>query len=274
MKLDKYSEFIAAYYGQKEKDINRILAELELRLSNGTNKIIYSFSDGDLFRSDVDIFDVIMQIEDYFNKTYNGEYNTAISEYLRDFSVIDKNLAQLHKTQNAITYSSAVRDRLTAAQKRVFDSTVFDIMDSGVREQFRGMVQTSVLNAAANGFSIKDTITNLDKIILSSDGDKSYYNKYASQVAVDSIGIYEGTTNQLIADEYELTNIAYIGAIIKDSRPLCKHIINDLGGKVALRKIDSLIKAYPKGLKEGTNSGNFFKLRGGHHCHHSAIPIR
>ena len=274
MKLDKYSEFIAAYYGQKEKDINRILAELELRLSNGTNKIIYSFSDGDLFRSDVDIFDVIMQIEDYFNKTYNGEYNTAISEYLRDFFFFYKNLAQLHKMQNAITYSSAVRDRLTAAQKRVFDSAVFEIMDSGVREQFRGMVQTSVLNAAANGFSIKDTITNLDKIILSSDGDKSYYNRYASQVAVDSIGIYEGTTNQLIADEYELKNIAYIGAIIQDSRPLCKHIINELGGKVALRKIDSLIKAYPKGLKEGTNSGNFFKLRGGHHCHHSAIPIR
>ena len=274
MKLDKYSEFIAAYYEQKEKDINKILTELELRLSGGTNKIIYSFSDGNLFRSDVDIFEVIMEIEDFFNKTYSGEYNRAISEYLRDFSVIDKNLSQLHKTQNAITYSSSVREKLTAAQKLVFDSTVFDILDSGVREQFRGMVQTSVLNAAANGFSIKDTISNLDKIILSSDGDKSYYNRYASQVAVDSIGVYEGTTNQLVADEYELTNIAYIGAIIKDSRPLCRHIINDLGGKVALRKIDALIKAYPKGLKEGTNTNNFFKLRGGYHCHHSAIPVR
>ena len=116
MKLDKYSEFIAAYYEQKEKDINKILTELELRLSGGTNKIIYSFADGNLFSSDVDIFEVIMEIEDFFNKTYSGEYNRAISEYLRDFSVIDKNLSQLHKTQNAITYSSSVREKLTAAQ--------------------------------------------------------------------------------------------------------------------------------------------------------------
>lgn len=114
--------------------------------------------------------------------------------------------------------------------------------------------------------------------------------KYATQVARDSIyGVHRGFNN-IVKAKYGLGNIIYAGGLVKDSRPLCEYLVS-LRRPIALEEIGELFKGkippaamafaekptkegFLQGTVPGTNADNFCEYAGGINCQHQAIAVR
>lgn len=114
--------------------------------------------------------------------------------------------------------------------------------------------------------------------------------KYATQVARDSIYGVHRSFNNIVKDKYGLESIIYAGGLVADSRPLCEYLIS-LRRPIKLSEIDELfngkippeaMKFAPKPTKEhflqgtvpGTNADNFCSYCGGYNCTHNALAVR
>jgi hypothetical protein len=97
--------------------------------------------------------------------------------------------------------------------------------------------------------------------------------RYATQIARDSSYQYHGAINEVIAQEYKLDSFIYTGDLIRDSRPLCQHLVR-LRRTIKLDEMPALIKKYPQGLYPNTSKKNFIQLRGGYNCRHSAFAVK
>lgn len=99
--------------------------------------------------------------------------------------------------------------------------------------------------------------------------------RYLETAARDGLNGYYGTQVSVIAEKYGYDSIMYVGSIKESTRPICRHIINAMGGVIEKKELPELIKKYKgtSGFMPDTNVNNFLIKRGGYGCMHQAYPI-
>ena len=124
--------------------------------------------------------------------------------------------------------------------------------------------------------------------------NKGIVNKYVNNIARDAMNQYAGAINEEIRIKFKPTVFAYVGSIIDDSRPICRHIH---GKTLSLTELDKVLNEYiPEGIPsdavtyvsrpnakgvmtnykttkgagmiEGTTVNNFATFVGGYNCRH------
>jgi hypothetical protein len=256
-----------------------------------------------LFRSFEEIQEEIFQMVDRLTrrfKTVDGYYvpdpdteallarlNKAISKIIRDshisdelinwiddFDQIDKNIKALQSSLNGIKVSGEI---FTQQKAWAIDNTVNSLVSGNLDSKFINPVKQLLYSRVAYGGSVVDAERQLRTLILGEGKNPGVLERSIGQVARDTINQYQGTINQQIKVQYELTNIRYVGPLVRDSREQCIRWINKFDGFIRDDQLEDEIRwAYNNGsgMMPDTIPENFCQKRGGYNCIHEAIPVR
>lgn len=223
----------------------------------------------------------IMAVEQRFNDILSSKtYVDSIREYLKSFSTIADTTAMLHRNYNELDIDATL---LAPARKVIYDQAKEALLGSGISSIYEEPVKHMLIQQVTTG----GTISDMEKIIQRwSAGDLSgshsptgqpipSLNQYATQLARDTSYQFNGTVNEIIRQEYDLDGFTYVGDVIRDSRPLCVHLVN-MRREISRDELSKLLEK-PE-LKPGripnTTVDNFCTYRGGYGCRHQAFPVR
>lgn len=215
----------------------------------------------------------IAEIETAIEQQIGQVYAPSVAEYLDIYSTIDDTHIALQKSYNDLVVEKKL---LTPARMTIY-SMAEHYLTTGVRTVYGQPVKYLLMQHVTNGITIKDSRKILEKWNSGETvGDVAKVPNlaaYSSQLARDAAYQHQGAINEIIAGKFGLKYFVYVGNIIRDSRPMCKHLIG-LQRDIALSEMPALIAKYPQGLYKDTNESNFIQKRGGYNCRHEAFPVR
>lgn len=200
--------------------------------------------------------------------------NDEVANFIDDFDQIDTNIKNLQKSLNGIQVPASL---FNAQKAWAIDNTVNSLVESNINLKFIQPVKQLLYSRVSFGASVVDAEKQLRQIVAGKPGEFGILQKWIGQIARDTINEYQGTVNQQIKIQYELTNIRYVGPLVEDSRAQCVRWVDKLGGFISDTDLQSEIDwayANGSGMKPDTTVENFCQKRGGWNCIHLAIPVR
>lgn len=216
----------------------------------------------------------IALLEGQIKEILGDLYEPSITEYLGTFTTVEDSIVAMHKDYNELEVETAL---LAPARKSLYNQASY-YLKKGLADAYIQPAKFLLMQQVTTGISLKDSLKILSK--WNTGEYKSPVNrqtpnlqKYATQVARDSLYQYQGTVQDTIQSRYDLTAGIYVGSIIEDSRPFCRHLVG-LKRTIDIDEIPALLKQYPQGLIPGTNADNFPIYRGGYSCRHQWMPVR
>lgn len=205
-------------------------------------------------------------------------YSPSIRQYLTQYDVVEDRNVYLHESYNELLIKKSL---LSSARRTVYDQAEYYLLD-GIADAYVQPAKYLLMQAVSNGISLKDAnslLKNWNDGELTA-GSKSTSDRptprlqaYSTQIARDSLYGYQGSIQEVIKKEYGLTNFMYVGALVKDSRPFCQHLVS-LKRKISIEEVPKLVERYPQGLKPNTTKKNFLINRGGFNCNHLVMAVR
>lgn len=216
-------------------------------------------------------------LEDEINKVLDNIYAPAISDYLDTFSTIEETNIALHKSYNDLEVDVK---KLAPARRLVYDRTRY-YLKQGIRESYVMPAKLLLMQQVTTGITLEDAEKQLRQ------WDQGKYTtgnapagrpapnlqRYAVQLSRDSLYQFDGQINNIVKNEYDLNAFIYVGDIIEDSRPLCRHLVS-LHRKIFTSELPELLQQFPEGLYPDTNEDNFMVYRGGFSCRHQTFAVR
>jgi len=211
-------------------------------------------------------------------KSLLGEYYApSIKEYLGTYSTVEQTNIQLQKGYNDLVIKKSL---LTPARRTVYDQAEY-YLSEGLADAYIQPAKYILMQQVTTGGTLRDAESLLrnwndgeiapGKLVVARQTPR--LQAYATQIARDSIYSYQGSIQEIIKKEYELTKFIYVGDIIKDSRPFCRHLVG-LRRKIDIDEVPKLILQFPEGLKPDTTKKNFYVNRGGYSCRHTVMAVR
>lgn len=202
-----------------------------------------------------------------------------VNGLLSNFEQIAANTAKAQQNINGIIVTPSI---ITNQQAFAIDQTLFKIREANVNLYFIEPLKRLLYSRVSNGTSVIQTERELKLLVEGDSQRKGVLTRWAGQVARDAVNQFEGAINQEIKTQFELTNTAYIGSLVKDSRAQC-HKWVDMG-----RMPDAILVGEIKwalnggryeektcsGMIDTTDITNFCIYRGGYNCRHTAIGVR
>lgn len=273
--LDLISESVDSLTTTSRQVQSKLYELLQQQIRN------FEIKDG-RFISSQDLRRRMLLIDEQFEKILSGKiYTHAIRDYLSSYSTIEEVTVNIHKDYNDLKVDVS---KVSPARKVAFEQARNALYESGIRSQYKDPVNHMLMVQVTTGGSISDMEKLLDRW---TDGDLSGGSKsptgrpipnlqqYAGQLASDASHQYAGTIQNIIQNEYKLNGITYVGDIIRDSRPLCVHLVN-LRRNISFTELKTLLSRpdLKPGRIPGTTVENFCTYRGGYRCRHSAFPVR
>ena len=215
------------------------------------------------------------QLNEYIAK--NRAWNKEIRTYLKNFDTINTLNSDLY-FQMGLDNKKKIKELITYAspqQKEMINKVTQDLLGQGMKAEFVKPVKEIIYRNTLLGTPLSEGKQILRNFVL---GDKKRLGKldrYAGQVTRDALSQYDGQVNAMIAEQYELDSIQYIGSLVNDSRPFCRHVINQMGGVIKKEQLPELLSRFQgsPGMIPGTNEENFMVYRGGYNCRHVAIAF-
>jgi hypothetical protein len=204
-------------------------------------------------------------------------YAPKVSEYLSFYYDVEERSLSMQKAYNDI---EADMKLLSPARQTIYTQAQY-YMTQGLADAYIQPAKFLIMQQVAVGASIDDCRRMLKNWNegelpagkLATDRHAPRLQAYATQIARDSLFTYQGSIQDVIAQEYQLTKFIYVGGLVKDSRPFCKHLVG-LRRKIDIEEIPELVKKYPQGLKPNTTKKNFLQVRGGYNCVHTCMVVR
>lgn len=201
-----------------------------------------------------------------------------VSKFLTDLTKVKTTVAELHDEANNIKILSdkSLLAKLTTEEKWLADKTVYDLGQGGMKWYFTDYAKRLSLEAVVMGYSQKELQRRFEAMLMSNSEKDGYYMRYSVQITRDTATSYAGQIHQIVADQYELDGIRYVGGLVDDSRPFCTHVKKTLNGVINRKALPKLLKQYQgtSGMKPNTTEDNFYIVRGGFNCPHQGIPFR
>lgn len=203
-------------------------------------------------------------------------YAIPIREFLTDFTKIQDKTVNLFKTVNQLEIEVS---ELSPAKQVIYEQAK-DALTKAVAAEYVEPIKKLIAQNVMQGRSITDTVRILEKWDagelssgrLANGQPTPNLQRYATQMARDSAYSVQRTTNNIFKERYNLTKFVYTGSLVKDSRPLCRHLVN-LNRPIDINEMPKLILAYPEGLYPNTTRENFTIVCGGYNCNHIAHMV-
>lgn len=223
------------------------------------------------------------------------DYLKSIDTFTHIYQTIqDRNLS-LQLTYNELEVK--VKDIIPARQ--LIYARAVDGFKKNIAQEYIQPVKYLLMQQATSGATIKESkaILNRWNDGLLVDGKFTQpetptpnLQKYNTQVARDTAYGFHRTLNNIVKDRYGLANIAYVGGVVSDSRPVCKYLVS-LRRPISLEEIEQLFtgkipeeamvyapkptrQSFLAGTVAGTNGDNFCQFCGGYNCRHQALAVR
>jgi len=254
----------------------RSLSEIEQEIWEAVQKLLFEFkSEGGFLVPDSRSKELIGLINKEIRKILRDAHiKDEVSNFIDDFDLLDKNIKAIQQNLNGIDVKQSI---FNAQRQFAIDATVNSLVESNINLKFVDPVKKILYNRVSFGSSVVDAEKQLRQIVVGNKDHFGVLQRWVGQIARDAINEYQGTINQQIKVQYELTNIRYIGPLVEDSRAQCVRWINQLNGIISDDQLQSEIDwAYRNGsgMKPETTPENFCQNRGGWNCIHEAIPVR
>jgi hypothetical protein len=203
-------------------------------------------------------------------------YAIPIRHFLTDFDTIQDRTVNLFKSVKDLEIEVS---ELSPAKQVIYDQAK-DALTKAVAAEYVEPVKKLIAQNVMQGRSITDTVRILEKW---DNGDLASgrlaagertpnLQKYATQMARDSAYSIQRTTNNIFKERFGLTKFIYAGTLVKDSRPLCRHLVH-LNRPIDINEMPPLIAAMPEGLYPNTTRENFTTVCGGYNCSHLAHMV-
>ena len=267
------------------KSLDRYSDELLKELTKYLSK--FDKKDGNLNSSQ---FDLILGIDSFVRgAVFDTKLDSKIKQYLSTFDeATGKILAINEEFANRIINVNT--DRLLTDNKKFALNNLKGIGFENVTK----LIQDVLYNGISNNASVVGVEEQLKNLILPSEG-VDLLSRHFGQVAQDSLYQYQGEVNQKVIDTYNFKAFRYVPLTeVKDTRPICDHII-DKGGLIGFDELKTILDDYcpngnpskdritikirneektmakGNGMIQGTNENNFVMNRGGYRCRHSCI---
>ena len=217
------------------------------------------------------ILEKIAQLEDVINSELRASgYGGEVRNYLRNFDQIDKLNQDLHLDFNDIRVTP---NQIGPVRERMVGVTVDTMAGNGLDANFKQPLKDIVRKNIVFGSTVSDTEEAVRGYILGDQERLGRLDRYAKQIARDSIQQYDGAVNNEIREVYGMDKVAYVGSLIQDSRPQCVRWVGQ--GTIAFEDLQQEIdwaNTNGTGMIPGTTPSNFTIFRGGFNCRHEAIP--
>lgn len=205
-------------------------------------------------------------------------YTPSVKEYLGVFSTIEDTTISLQKSYNELEVSLSL---VTPIRKSIYSQAEYFLTDA-LADAYIQPAKHLLMQHVTQGITISDSLKIFEKWNkgelstpdqLASNRPTPNLQKYATQLSRDSIYGYQGAINDSVAEKFNLNFFLYIGGIIRDSRPACRHLVG-LNRKISIDEIPQILLKYPEGVMPGTTKDNFWSRRCGYGCRHEAFPVK
>lgn len=213
------------------------------------------------------------KIKSILNKIYIPE----VKQYLSEYKTIEETNINLNKSYNELQVDKA---KLTPAKRAVYDQAEYYLTEA-LADAYVQPAKYLLMQQVASGATIKQAQSilknwnegELTTGKLTSGRPTPRLQAYSLQIARDSMYQYNGTIQDIIGKEYGLTKGIYVGDIIKDSRPFCRHLVG-LKRKIDIEEIPKFVEQFPEGLIPNTTKKTFPIWRGGFSCRHTWMWVK
>lgn len=198
--------------------------------------------------------------------------NKDISEFVKQFDTAAAYALGLQKEINGIVPPG---DILKKWREYAIRTTVNALVGNGLSAAFAAPIQKILGDAVYGGGSLTDVLRQVREYAETTPERQGSLLRYYGQVSRDAVGQYAGNVHRIVAKQYGLDALEYVGSLVKDSRPQCirwvgmeQILVKNLEGEILWAERNG------SGLIPGTTPDNFIVNRGGYNCRHEAIPTR
>lgn len=220
------------------------------------------------------ILDIERRMEEILGQK---NYKESIGSFLNSFEEIQDRNVLLQRTFNEI---DVAKSTLTPARLLLYEQAK-DALLPALNNTYVQPAKMLLMQQITTGATLSESETllrnwnqgELNSGRLANGVKAPALDKYTTQIARDSSYGVHRNINNIIKDKYELERLIYVGDIIKDSRPFCRHLVG-LNRPIELNEIPPLVKLYPEGLYPNTSKRNFMQVAGGYGCRHLAMAVR
>ena len=276
------------------KDVNKILKIIDEAPQNFADKIpdiekkifkeisvllkdLKTTKDGRI-ESSVENLKLINSIKGRIGKIILGkEYVNAVRDFVSQFSVVAQ-MPSMLADLNAET-----QQKISLVTKMTIDNTLESLVGSGLRQEVIDKLYKTLITNVTTGGSYADMQEWLKSEVVSDKESEGMIQKYSKTYITDTMGVFAGQNNKLVADMLDSEWFSYEGTNIETTREFCEHLTEKrwvhkseiptlLEGLIDGHQCE-LYRGMPKGMKEETTPDNFIVLRGGWNCGHQLIPV-
>lgn len=216
-------------------------------------------------------------IEEKIEEILRGKsFEIPIRDFLTDFTSIQDKTVDLFKSANELE----VELKELRPAKQIIYEQAKNALTKAVAAEYIEPVKRLIAQNVMQARSITDTVRVLEKWNagelssgrLANGTPTPNLQRYATQIARDTAYSVQRTTNNIFKEKFGLTKFIYAGGLVKDSRPLCRYLVN-LDRPIDINEMPPLIQQFPEGLYPNTTRENFMEVCGGYGCRHVAHAI-
>lgn len=262
--VDKFVEGLPEVQRQTYTRLLALLKELDVRGDTIQNSVRNIRLLGDIKR---ELDDLVL----------NDKYLSSVKEFVTAYGTV----ARLNDK-----YFSSVADRysppkmLAEVRKQAVNDAVSALTENGIGANYTDQLRDIVKTAITSGGSYSDLAEKLRTTITGTDEEAGKLIKYARQATTDGINQFNRTYQKAVTDDLGFKWFRYTGSNLRTTRPFCREMTKPENEYFHISQVPDIIKGRlnsgevsTQGLRQDTNSTNFFIYAGGYNCGHSIIPV-
>lgn len=278
-KLEHDIELLLAYIDNQVEKVAGVSTSLQSKIYDIVREELLKFEikDGVLV-PDQDLRKRLIELEDKIEAVLNTRiWDNTVNEFLSSYQTIQDRNVSMNRDYNQLEVDTKL---LSPARRFIYDQALY-ALKTGIAPQYVQPVKFLLMQQVTAGASITESLKLLEKWDKGEASSGKYTSgmpapdlkRYATQIARDSAYAVDRNISSIIKERYQLDHFMYVGGIVEDSRPLCKHLVS-MGGEISFDELPELIKRYPQGLYPDTTKENFMQKVGGYACRHKAFAVR
>ena len=264
--VDKFSRYFDSYDKRLAKWIENELKQ-------------YKQSNGRL-QSDYDYTDSLRRLDQFvMYALINENVVSFINSGIKDFDKLRVANVNLHNELNGAGLTRNFHDYTLNAQSSVILDNF--TQESAIRTWFVNPFKAALVTAVETGASV-DTVKRFLKAwetqgvqsgIISGVNSIPNFSQYSGQLARDAVFKTNNAMNNSVRETLGLTSFRYVGGLMKDTRPFCRHLVQ-LNRVIEFSEVPKLGATYPQGLIKPFTIDTFCINAGGYNCLHQVFPTR
>lgn len=276
--LDAEKDFLAAVAATEKAVFSEILKILRKLLSK----------DGKLVKDKINRTRAKQLVNQLLDVVLNSTLEKKVELFLTNFDKVEALNQQIYDLQD-INLTKQIKEEIGVFKTLQIERITEGILgEAQLTVNYINDIRDIILNGIATQSRLSDVESALkDYVKGSATQSAGKLRRYARQIALDSINQFDGQTNDIIRDAYELDGWLYVNPLVDKSRQNCIDLVDGKGrfakyaikpGLYRVADIPSIIRAARKGRGSGwhpsTTPATWATYRGGYQCNHQVIYVR